>query len=450
MKKIVSLSVWGFAFLLMLAAGSAAASLGKFAPDHGCYLGAFIELDYNVQGDIGNFESLTKKKHASYFTYVGYGRPFPKAWVEKLKAHGAVPQIAFEPNNGLDEVKDDDYLRDWARDAARARVPIFLRWASEMNGPWTAWSKDPAQYIEKFKLVAQVMREEAPNVAMVWCPFAEPQRTIMDYYPGDEWVDWVGVNIYSVYVNDGDPTRPAFEKDPAEMLRYVYDKFPNKPIMVCEYAATIESKGGGLSTVEFAIDKMTRMYDALKTDFPRVGAIYWFSWDTIRGKKANNNYSFLADGRTLLTYRELTSDPYFLSRVPYNPNQFPLNVKPGTTLGAGGTTLRGKSSIQENLDDSAALLMGLQNPLLQGIQDGDVVGKDLNLRVLIPEGWQINGIAWQVDGQSVALTNNPPYRISVSSSRFAPGMHTARVVVYLKDWSAKISPDVAFQVPKGE
>jgi hypothetical protein len=27
-------------------------------------------------------------------------------------------------------------------------------------------------------------------------------------------------------------------------------------------------------------------------------------------------------------------------------------------------------------------------------------------------------------------------------------MHTARVIVYLKDWSAKMSPDVAFQVPK--
>ncbi|MEO6909139.1 MAG: hypothetical protein ABI210_14740, partial [Abditibacteriaceae bacterium] len=233
-------------------------------------------------------------------------------------------------------------------------------------------------------------------------------------------------------------------------LRYVYDKFPNKPLMICEYAATIESKGAGLSTVGFAIDKMTRLYDALKTDFPRVGAVYWFCWDTIRGKKANNNYSFLSDGRTLLTYRELTTNPYFLSRVPYNPNQFPLNVKPGTTLGSGGTTLRGKSSIQENLDDSGALLMGLQNPLLQGIQDGDVAGKDLNLRVLIPEGWQINGIAWQVDGQSIALTNNAPYRISVSSARFAPGTHTARVVVYLKDWSAKISPDVAFQVPAAQ
>ena len=184
-------------------------TLAKFEPARGCYVGAFIELDHIVKGNISNFEEMTHKKHASYFTYCGYGMPFPKAWVDKVKAAGGAPQIAFEPNNGLDEVADDAYLRAWARDAARSRVPIFLRWASEMNGPWIAWHKDPRLYIEKFRLVSEVMRQEAPNVAMVWTPFAEPQRLIAQFYPGDDVVDWVGMNIYSVYVNNGDVNRPA-------------------------------------------------------------------------------------------------------------------------------------------------------------------------------------------------------------------------------------------------
>ena len=173
-------------FLVVLFLISCLASAGhtqssgraKFEPAQGCYVGAFIELDDTVKGDITVFEELTKKQHASYFTYVGYGRPFPLEWVNKVKARGAAPHIAFEPNNGLDEVKDDEYLRAWARDAARTQCPIFLRWASEMNGPWTAYGKDPAQYREKFRLMAQVMKEEAPNVAMVRTPFAEPTRLI--------------------------------------------------------------------------------------------------------------------------------------------------------------------------------------------------------------------------------------------------------------------------------
>ena len=123
---------------------NATGGAAKFEPASGCYIGAFIERDSNVQGNIPAFEDLTKKKHASYFTYVGYGRPFPSDWFDKVVRNGAAPHIAFEPNDGLQEVKDDVYLRAWARDAARTKRPIFLRWASEMNGEWgkkTLWQR---------------------------------------------------------------------------------------------------------------------------------------------------------------------------------------------------------------------------------------------------------------------------------------------------------------------
>jgi hypothetical protein len=59
----------------------------------------------------------------------------------------------------------------------------YLRWGSEMNGPWTKYGKDPKQYVEKFRLVTKVMREEAPNVAMVWTPFCRARRAHRSYYP---------------------------------------------------------------------------------------------------------------------------------------------------------------------------------------------------------------------------------------------------------------------------
>jgi len=207
-------------------------------PSQGCYLGAYIELDPTARDDAAVFESLVGKRHVSYFHYVGYGRPFPFEWVKKLRDAGYVPHIAWEPNDGLDQVRDDDYLRGWAQAARHADTPIFLRYASEMNGDWQAWSGNPKLYIEKWRTMARVMREVAPNVILVWCPFAQPQRSIPDYYPGDEYVDWVGVNIYSVLRHDGDPAKLAAEQ-PTELLRYVYDLYADrKPIAVCEYAAT--------------------------------------------------------------------------------------------------------------------------------------------------------------------------------------------------------------------
>ena len=62
-----------------------------------------------------------------------------------------------------------------ADDMARSHAKIFLRFASEMNGDWTNYHNNPAEYRRKFRLVHQVMRRRAPNVATVWCPYTFPR-----------------------------------------------------------------------------------------------------------------------------------------------------------------------------------------------------------------------------------------------------------------------------------
>ena len=418
----------------------------KFEPAEGCYIGAFIERDSNVQGNIPAFEDLTKKKHASYFTYVGYGRPFPAPWFDKVTRNGAAPHIAFEPNDGLSEVKDSQYLRAWARDAARTKRPIFLRWASEMNGPWTKYGGNPALYKEKFALVSRIMKEEAPNVAMVWTPFAEPARLIPDYYPGDEWVDWVGVNIYSVYVHDGNANRPALDEDPVAFLQTVYDGYAaRKPVHISEYAATIWCKGTGQETVEWAIEKAKRFYGALRDDYPRVKSVNWFCLDTVQAGLANNNYSLLADGRMLATYRQLVADPHFLSRVFYNPNEWSAPIKAGTTLGAGGSILRGPEG-DDILATNGVIAATIQEPFLRGLKNGDVISSDLELWAQLPLGLKARGIIWKVDGQTIAIKNAQPFRVTVPRERLVEGAHTAQVIVLGMDGGQSQSSVVTFTI----
>ena len=165
-------------------------AMAKYEPRTGAYLGAYIEQDTLIDADIDIFNELTGKKHASYFRYVGYGTMIPQEWLDKVKEAGAAPHIALEPNRGLTHVTDNDYLRAIARQMNEIDGPVFLRYASEMNGNWAAYSGDPEQYIGKWRLVHAVMKEEAPNVIMVWTVFTFPQRSILWYYPGDEYVDW--------------------------------------------------------------------------------------------------------------------------------------------------------------------------------------------------------------------------------------------------------------------
>jgi len=402
--------------------------LAKFEPASGCYIGAFIERDSHVNGFIPEFEARTAKKHASYFTYVGYGRPFPLGWVRKVARYGAAPHIAFEPNDGLGMVADTEYLRHWARDAARTKVPIFLRWASEMNGPWTHYGGNPKQYREKFALVSRVMKQEAPNVAMVWTPFAKPTETIASYYPGDAWADWVGMNIYSVFVHNGDRNRPSAGEDPVDFLRFIYDGYADrKPVHISEYAATVFCKGTGEDTVDFAVAKTKRFYGALRDEFPRVKSVNWFCLNTVEAGLANNNYSLLADGRLLATYRELIADDHFLRNVAFNPNHWNQPVKAGTTV-TDPNAMFGEES-DENLIGSGAVASTIDTPFLRGIKNGDILSDDLQLRVQLPLGMEARAVFWKVDGQTIALSNTRDLRRTIPRARFIEGPHTAQVVV---------------------
>lgn len=302
----------------------------KYEPIYGCYLGAFIDHEDSIRGtyrdeygewrrDASAFNHLTNKHHAIFFIYVGYGRNFPAKFVRHMNDNGAAAQLALEPTD-LDKVRDDRYLHDFARAARESRTPIFLRFASEMNGDWVPYHGNPAKYIEKFRLVARVMHREAPNVVMVWCPFEIPVRFIPTYYPGADAVDWVGLNVYSVPFWDNNPKRVAMWRNPADSLRYVYGLYAARhPIMVCEYAASHRSSLDGLGRTEFARDKMGQFYASLPRQYPRVKAVCWLSMNAIKHAipgRQSNDYALLDDRRVLERYREISHDPYFLDSVP--------------------------------------------------------------------------------------------------------------------------------------
>ncbi|MCM3705699.1 hypothetical protein M3205_08120 [Cytobacillus firmus] len=295
----------------------------KYEPRSGIYLGGYVLQDEYINTSMNTFNKLTGKKHASYFRYVGYGKPFPKEWAEEVISAGGFPQVAWEPNSGLDEVKDDEYLRQFAKDAGELKAPILLRYASEMNGTWTFYSGHSGKYIEKWKLVHDVMEEEAPNVMMLWNVFTMPEYTIAEFYPGDDYVDYVGVNIYNVfYHNDKIEVKSNFE-DPLRLLDYVYNTYSHKkPIVIGEYGATNYTLTDGKHHDEFAVEKITRMYKYLPELYPRVKFIYYFDVNNLvnapEGRKINN-YAITEKKSILNAYSDNIKTDQYLSKVEENP-----------------------------------------------------------------------------------------------------------------------------------
>ena len=180
--------------------------LAKFEPAYGTYLGMYSEQDPKVGNIFTKMQSVYgKSMRFTWLMRIG-DKAFRPSYAKRAKDAGGALQIAWEPDDGLDPVTDGAYLRSWAKEAKAAGIPIFLRFAGEMNGAWVKWHGNPAQYIAKFRMLHDVFAAEAPNVAMVWSPGDVPANDIDPYYPGDAYVDWVGVSLYIEPYENGDPS----------------------------------------------------------------------------------------------------------------------------------------------------------------------------------------------------------------------------------------------------
>jgi hypothetical protein len=308
-------------------------------PPVGAYIGAFIDRDdqlaeswqdenWQTHRRPKHFVQKVGKPHASYFMYLAYGQKVPLQWLQECKEAGAIPHLAWEPKK-LTDVKDDAYLRDFAKACGELQWPIFLRYASEMNGKWTPYNGNPTLYREKFRLVHRVFKQYAPQVATVWCVNSVPREGIPNYYPGDDACDWVGINVYSVPFYDNNPKNPAFLDSPLALIDPIYKLFKDKkPMAICEYAASQMAAVDKVKRPEFAIEKMSMLYSALPRLYPRIKMINWFNMNTMKhaapGRQLNN-YSLTEDANVLKAYRNNIASPYFIGTAK-NGDEFSYDV----------------------------------------------------------------------------------------------------------------------------
>ena len=81
---------------------------------------------------------------------------------------------------------------------------IFLRIGYEFDNPFFGYSSNPQAYAEAFRYVVRFLRKNLSDRALlktkfVWHSWAAPRQNgvnLKEFYPGDKFVDWIGVSIF--------------------------------------------------------------------------------------------------------------------------------------------------------------------------------------------------------------------------------------------------------------
>ncbi|MCG0279052.1 MAG: hypothetical protein L5656_11120, partial [Thermanaeromonas sp.] len=367
-------------------------SLAKFEPVRGAYLGLYEERG-QASHDYNRVKELYGRQHALFLSYAhiyGPGEVFlPWDTIHKVQeVPGAGLVLALEPNCGLDGLREEDIL-DIAWQLGELNIPVFLRFASEMNMEGTnQWHGDPQKYVFWFRKVASIMREYAPNVAMVWNPFdiVQPEGVkagALSYYPGDTYVDWVGVNFYSDYYLSGRADQPGAGIDPLQRLDYWYRMFAGrKPLMVGEFGiAHTALKPYQEDVSRWAANYIRKFYSTLPILYPRVKAVVYFDLnesDPLYTQAKVSDYRLSDKEEVLRAYREAIASPYYLEQV-----------------GQSSTA----SSYRE-LNEGEKL-------------NGEVI---LGAYAKIYDPF-ISRVEYYLDGRLIARTSTPPYLAKVDFSR---------------------------------
>jgi endoglucanase len=291
---------------------------GALVPARGALLGAFVSTSGTgwAADDVTGREAQLGRRFDIDHRFQNWTVAFPTPADTWDVDHGRVPMITWQPDTAsLDAIAAgsfDDLIRARAAGVAAFGHPMFLRFAHEMNADWYPWSGTqansrgttdaPAKYVAAWRHVHDLfVAAGATNAVWVWSPnrLSVPNtawNAAVNYYPGDGYLDWVGLDGYN--------RDPAHWRSFTTLFTPLYTEFANrKPIMIGE-TASVE----GLTAAEKAT-WITAARTAMKNRFPAVAAFVWF--DT---RKSGFDWRVDSSPASLTAFRALAADPYFHTR----------------------------------------------------------------------------------------------------------------------------------------
>ena len=280
----------------------------------GCAIGAFV----NGMSNLSTFQNMIGRKLAIVLWYTQWSEPFPAAEAEIVYNNGSVPLITWEPGifNAVGTLEAiysgsyESYVREFIQSAKDWGGPVLLRFAHEMNGNWYAWDGShnganlaaTQKYKEAWIYIYNVVKSlSADNIYLVWCPNNTNNpivswNTASAYYPGDQYVDWIGVDGYNWGEGGWQSFDSVFSGIYAELTA-----LSSKPLLIGEFASA--EQGGG------KMDWITDAFAKIQSSYPRVKAFCWFNINKERDWRVNSSPSAEA------AYKQALQGSYFLDTI---------------------------------------------------------------------------------------------------------------------------------------
>ncbi len=385
-KKIFFLSI--FIFLVFMNISTVSAKT-KLLPPEGdnMYFGAFADFngteDNVTKEKITNFESLANKKIAiAQFSQNWLnGIIYPKESIHIISNEGVFPIMRIMPRSdfeqgqketvySLQKIIDgnfDSELHKMAKDAKVDNVPFGIDFAVEPTGDWFGWSgkfngagktdgygdpfypDGPERWRDAYRHIIDIFRSEGVE-HVTWFFHPDIQRipnkqwnSAKYYYPGDDYIDWIGISIYGVQIPTTSEDWIWFSElfgDGYTLIKEISNK---KPFCVLEFGVTDNYPGKNKS--DWLKDAFDTILSNPHIKFKAIN--YWHeNWENEDVGEPPTKLRIDSSQEVLHTFKSLINNYRFLSNVSLSGELTPIyrlyNTRTGTQLYTRGEADKNK------------------------------------------------------------------------------------------------------------
>ena len=233
----------------------------------------------------------------------------------------------------------DEDLQAWCQGARDFGAPLLVEYGTEVNGSWFSWNgvwnggghtdgygdpqapDGPERFRDAYRHIIGLCRAAgASNITWVFhlddadTP-AVPWNAFENYYPGDEWIDWIGISIYGTLTpmdEECDDFQQALDKTYPRVVKMAG---ADKPIFIAEFGTAANNPLCNQTRwAENALSALTSFR------WPRIiGFSWWNEWWQSDDNPAHDTTMRLQDNPSLAAVfrRFVGSNPVVLGRMAF-------------------------------------------------------------------------------------------------------------------------------------
>jgi beta-mannanase len=254
---------------------------------------SMYSIHYGIYDPQNKFYDYDKIKYeVVYISWLNYNSDSLSLKLRTLSNKNRVPVLVCEPWSKSDSKSDylteiysagyDSIIDRLVNILNDLNAELLISWGHEMDQDLTArypWSgKNPEEFIKAYRYVVNYINNKSTSsIKWIWAPVVK--ETCVNYWPGKDFVDFIGFPVYSF--PEWDISYYGYIRDfkTTFLEKYEIVKSFNTPIMINEFGVT-----GNSDFSSFWINQAFKLFD----EYPLLhSVIYFYSADVPKAWGSN-------------------------------------------------------------------------------------------------------------------------------------------------------------------